>query len=168
MGTMKTSSFLSFRVGHEWYGVNVDDVIQVLHLVAFTELPATTPDILGLITVRDQIMPVIDLRLHFGQEEAPLALDTPLIALRTVNGPVALVADETEDVERVSSSELTIYQGSESSYIKGVIRLENRLLLLLDAGYLRGRVHVTDLDGFESEAAEAAADLVEPAEPAAG
>ncbi len=149
MDTMKTAYYLSFRVDHEWFGVNVDDVIQVLHLVAFTELPATTPDVLGLITVRGQIMPVIDLRLHFGQGEAALHLDTPIIALRTANGPVALVVDEAEDVEQVGSGDFTRYQGAESSYIKGVIRLENRLLLLLDAAFLRGRFHLAGLDEGE-------------------
>jgi purine-binding chemotaxis protein CheW len=141
--------YLSFRVGHEWFGVNVDDVVQVLHLVALTELPVTTPDVLGLITVREEIMPVIDLRRHFNLGSTALQLDTPLIAVRTSNGPVALVVDEAEDVLQVRGTEFSRYEGTESSYIKGVIRLQNRLLLLLDAAYLRSRVHVKELDDVE-------------------
>ena len=45
-------NYLTFRVGHEWYGVDISDVVEVTHLVTVTELPATTPDLLGLMTVR--------------------------------------------------------------------------------------------------------------------
>lgn len=42
----KLHNYLSFRVGHEWYGVSVNDVIEVLHLVALNEVPAS--NIMGL------------------------------------------------------------------------------------------------------------------------
>lgn len=148
-----TQSYLSFRVGHEWYVVDVDDVIQVLHLVALTELPASPPDVLGLVTVRGTVMPVIDLRRRFNQGSAELRLDTPMIAVNTARGPVALVVDETEDIQQVGGDELIHYDGAESSYIKGVIRLRNRLLLLLDAAYLRGQIPQMGLE--ESTAAPA-------------
>ena len=58
--------YLCCRVGTEWYGVEVSRVIEVLHFAALHEVPGAKPDVLGLLTLRDLIMPVIDLRLRFG------------------------------------------------------------------------------------------------------
>lgn len=128
--TETSDSFLSFRVGPEWYGVDVDYITEVLHLVGLTELPGTAPDVLGLLTLRDSVMPVVDLRMRFNLPDAPLRLDTPIVAMRTASGPLAVVVDDVDDVEIISG--VMDYQGDETHYIKGVIRQEEKLVLLLD------------------------------------
>ncbi|MFC1960839.1 chemotaxis protein CheW [Chloroflexota bacterium] len=141
-------NYLTFRVGHEWYGVDIDDVVEVTHLVTVTELPATTPDLLGLMTVREEVMPVIDLRLRFGLLAGPLHLDTPIICVRTVNGPIALVADEAEDVVRYAESQLADYDGLGSRYVNGAVRQGDRLLLLVDIAKLRAEVIMPEQDDY--------------------
>lgn len=136
--------YLSFRVGRQWYGVHVDQIIEVLHLLALTELPAAPPEILGLMTVRDMVMPVVDLRRRFGLGEAPLRLDTPIIAVRTPRGPIGLVVDEAEDVERIPAHLIAAHDGDDSPYITGVARLSDRLLLLLDTARLRAETRVPE------------------------
>ena len=125
---------LSFRVGPQWYGVDVDAVIEVLHFVALTELPGTAADVLGLLTLRDRVMNVIDLRLRFGLVEAQLTLQTPIIALGTEHGPLGIVVDDVDDV--VELSEMADYQGTESPCIAGAATLEDQLVLLVDAARL--------------------------------
>lgn len=137
--------YLTCRVGDQWYGLNIADVIEVTFLVILTELPATTPDMLGLITVREQVMPVIDLRRRFSADEALLKMDTPIITVQTARGPIGLVVDEAEDVVPVEEANLSGYDGAESRYVEGVVRLSDRLLLILDAARLRMEVHESDL-----------------------
>lgn len=141
-------NYLTFRVGHEWYGVDIDTVVEVTHLVTVTELPATTPDLLGLMTVREEVMPVIDLRLRFGLIEGPLYLDTPIICVRTVNGPVGLVVDEAEDVVRYGDHQLAAYDGIGSRYVNGAVRQGARLLMLLDIAKLRAEVVMPEQDDY--------------------
>jgi purine-binding chemotaxis protein CheW len=136
--------YLAFRVGQQWYGVQIASIIEVLHLVALTELPAAPPYVLGLLTIRDLVMPVVDLRLRFGHAEAELHLDTHLIALHTSAGPVALVVDDVDDVEEVT--ETSAQQGSDSPYVRAVARLEERLILLLDTERIRQETQVNNLD----------------------
>lgn len=155
-----TQHCLSLRVGQQWYGIAVDSVIEVLHLVALTELPAATPDVLGLMTVRNVVMPVIDLRLRFGLDDAPLRLDTPVIAIRTENGPIGLVVDEADDVEQISETQMSAYDSADSPYVASVARLPERLLLLLDTALLRTEIQGSP-DLPEAEALEEASTAAE-------
>lgn len=129
----KGLKYLSARIGSQWYGIQVDQVIEVLHLVAFTELPALSDDILGLITVRDEVMPLIDLRRRFGMEPTKLRLDTPVVAIREADGPIALLFDDADRVEDILESQVTTSQNAHQyPYIRAVAKLTGHLLLLLD------------------------------------
>lgn len=136
------NSTLTFRIGHAWYGVSVDSVIEVIHLVGLTDLPGTSPDILGLLTLRDTIMPVVDMRLRLGYPAAALRLDTPIIALWTAQGSLGMVVDDVDDV--VIIREVSDYENADSPYVNAVARLDERLLLLLDTAYLRAQIKVHD------------------------
>jgi purine-binding chemotaxis protein CheW len=135
MATLKHSQFLRCRVGREWYGIAVEQVIEVLQLVALNEIPGAKPHVLGLLTLRDIVMPVMDLRLLFGTEDASLSLDTPLIALNAPEGPLGVIVDDVDDVRFVD--EIKEQHGHESPYILGAAQGDDRLLLLLDVESLR-------------------------------
>ena len=129
--------YLSARIGSQWYGIKVEQVIEVLHLVAFTELPALGDDVLGLITVRDEVMPLVDLRRRFGQRDAKLRLDTPVVAIREAKGPIALLFDDMDRVEEIVEDQVTSSKDSNQfPYIHAVAKLSGRLLLLLDTNLI--------------------------------
>ena len=131
-----TGVYLRCRVGREWYAINVDSVLRVLHLVALTELPDSGPDVLGLLTLPDRVVPVIDLRRRFGLADVTFRLDTPIVAVDTPYGAVGLVVDEADDIEPVDEAQIAPFTGGVSPYIVGVARLPDHLLLLLDTSLL--------------------------------
>jgi purine-binding chemotaxis protein CheW len=131
-----TRVYLTCRVGREWYAIDVDSVLRVLHMVALTELPDSSPDVLGLLTLPDRVAPVIDLRRRFGLTDAPLLLETPIVAVDTPHGAVGLVVDEADDIEPVDEDQIAPFTGGVSPYIMGVARCPNHLLLLLDTTLL--------------------------------
>jgi purine-binding chemotaxis protein CheW len=128
--------YLSCRVGREWYGINTDSIFKVLQLVALTELPNASPDVLGLLTLPDNVIPVIDLRRRFGLPDAPLRLDTPIIAVDTPDGAVGLVVDDAHDIETIDEAQIQPCTGEVSPYVVGVARCPDHLLLLLDTSLL--------------------------------
>jgi purine-binding chemotaxis protein CheW len=128
--------YLRCRVGREWYAINVDCVIRVLHMVALTELPDSHPDVLGLLTLPDRVVPVIDLRRRFGLVDAPLQLETPIVAVDTPHGAIGLVVDEADDIESIEESQLAPYTDGISPYIVRVAKHPDHLLLLLDTSLL--------------------------------
>ena len=131
-----TRAYLRFRVGNQWYGIDVDHVIEVLNFMMLTEIPGAAPDLLGMMTLRDMVIPVTDLRLRFGLSDVELAVDTPVIAVNTDHNPMGLVVDDVDDLATINTDQIASYQGNDSPYVTQVARLDDGLLLLLDLSLL--------------------------------
>jgi purine-binding chemotaxis protein CheW len=124
--------YLTVQIGGMWYGISLGAIIEVLHMVSLADLPETDADVLGLLTLRDHIMPVVDLRVRFHCQEALLHLSTPIVAVRSpVDGQmVGFVVDDVDSVVRLGTE--TPIQASSFPYITGAVQLDNHVLLLLD------------------------------------
>lgn len=126
------STFLRFKVGDLWYGIRVDTVVEVLPMMMFNNMSGNSPDMLGLLTLRDQIVPIIDLRIRFGIASIEYYTDTPILVLRTPQGLIGAVVDEADSVV-VASEDIIIPQvGYHLPYITAIIKHPEQLLLLLD------------------------------------
>jgi purine-binding chemotaxis protein CheW len=127
-----SDAYLTFRLKNEWYGIHIDSVIEVLHMVALNEVPAST--LLGVMTLRKMVIPVVDLRTLFGIEETTLKLDTPIIAIRTRNGNAGIVVDEADEVVHVSPDQIVAHQ---NRWFSQVVRLDSKMLFLLDVDHIQ-------------------------------
>jgi purine-binding chemotaxis protein CheW len=125
-------NIVTFRVGMQWYGIDVDHVNEILHMVMLNELSSTSPDILGMMLVRDSVVPVIDLRLRFGIVEPKFHLDTPIITVRAPQGITGLIVDEVDNVEHISADQITVNLSKSFPYVAGTTQLRDTLLLLVD------------------------------------
>lgn len=126
--------YLSFRIAQQWYGIHVDHVIEVMQMVYLSEMPAAAPDVLGVMNLRETVVPVIDLRIRFGIANPALDLSTPIIGVNTPHGPVGLVVDDVDDVRSISPE--TLQPDRESHYVTHVATLDDRLLMLIDTEHL--------------------------------
>jgi purine-binding chemotaxis protein CheW len=88
-----TLHFLTFCVGTREYAVNAIEVDQVLVPQPVTRLPHTPAYVLGVITQRGQVMPVIDLRRRLGLPPAEPTRETSMIAIRTKGLAGSLLVD---------------------------------------------------------------------------
>src|SRR5579871_3443736 len=114
---MSEKSYLRFRVGQEWYGIDVDSVVEVLPFMALTELPDSPSDVLGMMRLRESVAPVVDLRLRFGFSTVSYDLNTPIIAAKTASGLIGLVVDDVDDLERVDVALISAQTGQASRYV---------------------------------------------------
>jgi purine-binding chemotaxis protein CheW len=134
----QTSGQLStFYVADLFFGVDVLRVQEVLRFQQMTRVPQAANVIEGLINLRGQIVTAIDMRrrLHL-----PLRDDgqTPMnIVVRTEDGAVSLLVDEIGEVLDVDSATYERPPGNLDpaalDLIRGVYKLKDRLLLVLDA-----------------------------------
>ena len=132
-----SGQFSTFFVTDLFFGVDVLRVQEVLRFQQMTRVPQAPEVIEGLINLRGQIVTAVDMRRRLGLP--PRAGDqTPMnMVVRTEDGAVSLLVDEIGDVLDVDSA--TYERPPENldaaarELIRGVYKLKDRLLLILDA-----------------------------------
>lgn len=129
--------FCSFAVGGLLLGVDVLRVQEVIRHQPMTAVPLAPPDVRGLINLRGQIVPAIDLRRRLGLPPAAAGAAPPTnVVIRTADGPASLLVDEIGDVVSPAADTLepppATLGGSARELVAGVYKLEGRLMLVLD------------------------------------
>jgi purine-binding chemotaxis protein CheW len=129
--------FCTFSLNDQFLGVPVEQVQEVISFQEMTRVPLVPPEIRGLINLRGQIVMAIDLRRRFGMPERPPSNLPMNVVVRTDDGAVSFLVDEIGDVleaedEKFEAPPDTL-PGVGRDLIRGVYKLEDRLMLVLDA-----------------------------------
>ena len=131
-----TSQLCTFYLDNQMYGIDVQNVQEVIRYQQMTDIPLAPDAVCGLINLRGQIVTAIDLRKRLG---LPNRLDGQLpmnVVVRSDDGAVSLLVDQIGDVqnsdqENFESPPETL-QGETRELIRGAFKLKDRLLLVLD------------------------------------
>lgn len=87
-----------FRLGGQRYALPIEAVQEIQQIVAMSEVPESQPGVIGMINLRGDVIPALDLRRSLGMETQEFSLQTPMVIARVSGGLVSLVVDEVEDV----------------------------------------------------------------------
>jgi len=127
---------VTFGISEEEFGIDILKVQEIIRTMAITKVPNSPPYVEGVINLRGKVIPVIDLRSRFDMEYRNHDSHTRIIVLQIHGMIVGFVVDEVSEVLRIQSNTVEppppVVSGIESEYIKGVGKLDNRLLILLD------------------------------------
>lgn len=125
----------AFLVGGHCFAVPSSLVAEVLHAGSLTPVPLAIDAVAGLIHLRGQIVPVIDMRRRLGLGEG-LAAGSDLLVVRLGGDHYALLVDEVLDVNRIPADQIEPPSGSliepAADPRTGVFADEDRLVHLLD------------------------------------
>lgn len=125
-----------FQLGDEEYGIPVEQVRSIEKVLHITRVPGTPPFVKGVINLRGVVTPIIDLRIRFGINEAEYHDGTRIIIVADHEMEVGLVVDAANDVVDFPIDSIVpppdVIGAVESEYIKGVAKLDKRLLILLN------------------------------------
>jgi purine-binding chemotaxis protein CheW len=137
MNAMEESDTLRlavFQVDDQRYGLEVQTVERVLPVVAIPELPGAPEVVRGAVNVRGRVIPVVDLRVRFGQPARALRLSDHLLLVRTRRRRLALLIAEAQGVVSVPREALTPMEPAiaGAGHVKGIVPLPDGLLLLQD------------------------------------
>jgi len=126
--------YLTFRVGKQWYAVDVQAVFEVYNLVAISEVADMPESILGVVNIRGSIVPVLDLRIRFNMPNRELELSTPIIFLsHTETKTYGIVVDDVDDVINIADEAInptTLNQ--RAKHIRGLSDHKGRLIMIID------------------------------------
>lgn len=127
---------VTFTISEEEFGIDILKVQEIIRIMDITKVPGSPPHVEGVINLRGKVIPVIDLRSRFGMESHPHDNYTRIIVIELHGMIVGFVVDGVSEVLRIPSNTVepppAVVAGIESEYIKGVGKLDNRLLILLD------------------------------------
>jgi purine-binding chemotaxis protein CheW len=135
-----TSQIVTFRLGDELFAADIFSVERVLRYTVPTPVPNVPEWIEGVIDYQGRVVPVINLRRRFEMSIAPVASDARILVL-TVDGEwVAATVDGVLDVSALDPSRLAppppLFKGLAASYVRGVVRRGERLVVFLDVPQL--------------------------------
>lgn len=140
---------VSFVVGTEEFAIPILSVQEINRMMQITRVPQSPPFVEGVINLRGKIIPVMDLRKRFGLPVAEDSSDARIIVVE-VETPgsnarrvIGFTVDRVNEVLRISESivepppaMVTAGAGSDSDYVQGVGKLEDRLLILISLSKL--------------------------------
>jgi purine-binding chemotaxis protein CheW len=136
-----SSQHLTFRLENELFAVEVSKVREVLDLVPITKVPRAPDYMRGMINVRGNVVPVVDLHVKFGMELAVTSRDTRIIVMEVeVNGEalvVGAIADGVHEVTELEAGSIEavprIGMRWNTDFMKGIGKRNERFVILLDA-----------------------------------
>ncbi|MHC5018574.1 MAG: chemotaxis protein CheW [Planctomycetota bacterium] len=134
------STVVSFDVGPGLYGVDVEQVREVLKMPWVSRLPRTPDFLLGVVNVRGRILPVLDLRPLLAHQPRAADRDTRLISVRVGEAEVCLKVDRVGGLTEFANDTVhpppTIASGVPRELIGGQVEIGDRLLALVEVGPL--------------------------------
>jgi purine-binding chemotaxis protein CheW len=135
--------YMTFKIACEEYGLEILKVREIIGLLDITRIPRTPEHIRGVINLRGRVIPVIDLRLKFGMEQAEATDQAVIIVVQYhfegQDITTGILVDEVEEVldVRADRIEPPPSYGSEAidtDFILGVGKADKRVIFLLDIG----------------------------------
>lgn len=127
----------TFDVDTLFIGIEVSRIQEILRAQPLTPVPLAASVIRGLMSLRGQIVPVMDLRQRLGVRPADAGLEQFHVLIRTADGPVSLLVDRVGDVVEVEPSAFEpapdTLGAAYRPLIRGAYKLDRRLLLALDS-----------------------------------
>lgn len=138
MAIIESNQLLTFKLGHETYGIQINKVREILTYPIVTPIPDASRWVKGVINLRGEVAPVIDLRVRFKINNDPIYTPrTIVIAVKTMdNRMIGLVVDEVSDMENVDLDRLYPAPDMGASiapeYLKGLFKKEEKMIVILD------------------------------------
>ena len=125
-----------FKLGGEEYGVSILQVQEIKRITEITRVPHTPEYIKGVINLRGNVLPVIDLKKRLNLPQQEITDEARIIIVKVKETSVGMMVDAVSEVMTINQQNIDspdVVAGSVSSnYLSGVGKLDNRLLILLN------------------------------------
>jgi purine-binding chemotaxis protein CheW len=132
----KTLQVVTFALGSEEYGVDIAQVQEINRMVTITHVPRAPQFMEGVINLRGQLIPIIDLRTRFGMQRSERTKNTRIVVTEIGTKRIGMVVDSVSEVLRIPVEQIEdapdLVAGIDTEYIRGVGKMGDRLIIMLD------------------------------------
>lgn len=132
----ETKQFIVFSLGNEKYGIDSLKITTIDRMKTITRVPKTPNYIKGVINLRGDIIPVMDLRAKFNLPPAEETEETRIIILKLEEISVGVVVDQVLQTIQLTSDSIenasSLISSSGSDYILGIGKVDGEIVTLLN------------------------------------
>jgi purine-binding chemotaxis protein CheW len=136
----KEGKYLTFALAQEEYGLEILKVREIIGYMDITAVPQTPHHVKGVINLRGQVIPVIDLRANFGMETTDVTEETCIIVVEISQGDrsfsTGIVVDHVQEVLDISGQDIEeapqFGSSVDTDFILGMGKIGDSVKILLD------------------------------------
>ncbi len=156
----KEGKYLTFALAHEEYGLEILKVREIIGYMDITAVPQTPHHVKGVINLRGQVIPVIDLRAKFGMETTEVTEETCIIVVEISQGgrkfSTGIVVDHVQEVLDIAGEDIEespqFGSNFDADFILGMGKIGDSVKILLDIDRVLGGDELSGFDGAFEEA----------------
>jgi len=127
---------VTFKLGKEEYGVDINSVQEIIRATDITPVPGAPSHVRGVINLRGKIIPVVDLRRRFALLTVEASDEQRIVVAELGEKRIGMLVDSVSQVIKISSAVMEEMPDEATSvehdYIRGVGKLDSRLIVVLD------------------------------------
>ena len=138
-----------FRVGNEYYGVDIASVESIIKMQAITAVPHAPEFVEGVTNLRGIILPVIDLRKRFGLPQVEATRESRIIVITLEGTKLGMVVDAVSEVLSIPEGSVEppspLVSTVGTAFIQGIAKLDGRLVVLVNLDKIFSREEKEEL-----------------------
>lgn len=133
----ETTQFIVIRLGDEQYGININNIDNIVRMQSITRVPKVASYLKGVINLRGEVIPVMSIRVKMGLEQDEYTKSTRIIILKVdQQATIGIIVDEVKEVVTLDTSQIekTSYENKDekSAFVSAIGKQEGSLISLLD------------------------------------
>uniref|UniRef100_A0A7C5V4L4 Chemotaxis protein CheW n=1 Tax=Caldicellulosiruptor owensensis TaxID=55205 RepID=A0A7C5V4L4_9FIRM len=144
-----------FKLGNEEYGVDIMQVKEIIKMTNITKIPQVPSFVEGIISLRGEILPIIDMRKKFGLPAGEKTRQTRILVINLDNVTIGGIVDEVTEVLRLPNDAITppppVIRGINTEYLQGVGQINGRIIILLDMSKILTSNEVIQIEELKEE-----------------
>ena len=160
---METRQYLTFKLDNDDYAINVESVREILDVCSVTKVPQTPDFMLGVINLRGNVVPVIDLRIKFGFADGAQGEESCIVVLEVLVDEemtvLGAMVDSVQEVLEISADAMEpppkIGNRLNTEFIHGMGKRDDQFVIVLDINRIFSTREITLLQQLEEETAAA-------------
>jgi len=133
---INTHQYVLFKLDNEYYGLNIHEVRTIERVSDITRVPNAQDYVEGVINLRGDVVPVINLRKRFSLPQIDLDEDARIMIVSVEDMTVGLLVDSSSEVLQLSAEDIdtsaNFSSNIENDYVIGIGKDGDRIIILLD------------------------------------
>ena len=153
---IESNKLVTFRLGEDLFAADIFSVERVLRYTSPTSVPDMPDYIEGVIDYQGRVVPIVNLRRRFEMAEMEVRNETRILVLHSGGEWIGVVVDAVTAVTAFDPASVApppnLFRGLAGEYLKGIIRMGEKLVIFLDVERLLSSSERIALDRAGAEA----------------